>query len=139
MCSRAIVNPRQSHYPGYVCRHLGNYIVARPDRFRNKKKIRHAERFLLDKQGILISNYTRHHGKPQLIVLYSWLMPCSDCTTRIIRAFKNRTNVILAYTSNYHTKTCTMKRDKKKLEEANITLIRVKYNDPLPPVVKTAD
>ena len=131
MCPRALVYPNESHFPGYVCRHLGNYIVARPD--RNKKKTRHAEQFLLDKQGILISNYTQHHGKPQLIVLYSWLMPCFNCTTRIVKAFKNcRTKVIVVYTS--HSQAKTMKWDKRRLEQANITLIRVKYNDPLPPI-----
>ena len=139
-CLRALVNPNESHFPGYVCRHLGNYIVARPYGYRSssrnknkKEKKKHAEEFLLDKKDILISNYTQHHGKPQLIVLYSWLMPCFSCTTRIINAFKNNsTKVIVAYSS--HSQAKDMKWDKKRLEQASITVIRVKYNHPLPPI-----
>ena len=136
VCPRALVNPNISHFPCYVCKHLGNYIAARPDRNKNKTSYRHAEQFLLDKQRILIRNYTQNHGQqPQLIVLYSWLMPCSNCTTRIIKTFKNcRTRVMVVYTSHSQAKTVNMKRDKKILEQANITVIRVKYNRQLPPV-----
>ena len=39
---------------------------------------------------------------------------------------------MVVYTS--HSQAKTMKWDKKRLEQANITVIRVKYNRQLPPV-----
>ena len=140
MCPRALVDPNQSHFPCYVCQHqiLGNYIAARPVRNENKTSCRHAEQVLLDAQGILISNYTQKHGQqPQLIVLYSWLMPCSNCTIRIAKTFKNcgpGIKVMVVYTALIHSQAKTVKRDKKILKQANITIIRVKYNHQLPPV-----
>ena len=40
--------------------------------------------------------------------------------------------MIVVYTSYSQAK--TMKWDKRRLEQANITVIRVKYNDQLPPI-----
>ena len=92
----------------------------------------------MDKQAFLLENYTQQHGRPQSIVLYSWLMPCSTCTNVIVNAFRKTTNadsVIVAYTADYKAETpYNNKRNRQNLTKANITVIRVKYNHPLPPV-----
>ena len=41
---------------------------------------------------------------------------------------------MVVYTSRAYNQAKTMKRDRKRLEQANITVVRVQYNRQLPPV-----
>ena len=49
------------------------------------------------------------HTPPSQIILYSWIMPCEDCTQKIIQTFRqspfNSTSVIIAYTIEYYKET----------------------------------
>ena len=56
-----------------------NYIVARPE--YNS----HAEKALLDELDPLWSAFVASNGRPpKHIVLYSWMIPCTECTELII-------------------------------------------------------
>ena len=68
-----LVNSIKSFHPDSS--NLVNYIVARPDHMD------HAEVVLLDRFNELQQKFGR---RPSLILIFSWLMPCSECTEAII-------------------------------------------------------
>lgn len=71
-----LVNSNECSHPDSS--NLVNYIVARPDHDRHT---RHAEEVLLDRFNELWRNFGR---RPSLILIFSWLMPCNECTEDII-------------------------------------------------------
>jgi len=70
-------------------RNQDNFLVARVSR-------RHAEVSLCSRAFSLISDYqTRRGTSPGYIVIFSWLMPCKNCTDEIIRSFSSGNRVVV--------------------------------------------
>lgn len=116
-----------------------NYIAARPDRVLSKFGYRsvHAEELILTEFDSLFSAYRRVEGcDPTYIVLYSWMMPCSHCTSAIIVQSNNHLNsqIIVVYTIDW-TEISEQENDnnRARLRAAGIKVQRVKYNRKLPP------
>ena len=70
---------RHSH-PNRKC--FNNFIIARP-----KDNIKHAEAVILDNfDQLWVAYKTKNYNQtPASIILYSWIMPCNDCTDAIIK------------------------------------------------------
>jgi len=116
-----------------------NYIAARPDRVPSKFGYRsvHAEEMILTEFDSLFSTYRRVEGcDPTYIVLYSWMMPCSDCTSAIIVWSNKHLNsqIVVVYTIDW-TEISEQENDdnRVRLHAAGIKVQRVKYNRRLPP------
>ena len=60
-----------------------NYLAARPDRGE------HSETQILDRLGDLYNAYRANNNnqRPQALLLYSWIVPCIDCTDDIVDVF----------------------------------------------------
>lgn len=63
-----------------------NHIVARPQKFRKGKKTKHSEIILMDKLDSLYTAFKLHTRDDSLVAifLYSYFMPCTDCSRAII-------------------------------------------------------
>ena len=116
-----------------------NYIAARPDRVLSKFGYRsvHAEEMILTEFDSLFSAYRRVEGcDPTYIVLYSWMMPCSDCTSAIIVQSNKHLNsqIVVVYTIDW-TEISEQENDdnRVRLRAAGIKVQRVKYDRKLPP------
>ena len=73
-----LVDKTYSYFPRH---NLKNYLVARPDGGGRH----HCEKILLNQEYQLWDAYTEDHPTgPKCIILYSWLLPCSECTSKII-------------------------------------------------------
>lgn len=78
-----------------------NYVVARPQLHRVSKVLRqilfhrvpevfyeHAEVMLLNEFDTLCEVFEEHHGcEAKVIILFSWLFPCSRCTSELVHKF----------------------------------------------------
>ena len=77
------------------------------------------------------------HTPPRQIILYSWIMPCKDCTQKIIQTFRqspfNSTSVIIAYTIEYYKETDRQAIvNRKQLETHGFYVRHVKVDYTLP-------
>ena len=52
-------------------------------KWRNGRKV-HAEVLLLDKLDEQYEAFCLEYGKPKVLIVYSWIVPCTNCTDRII-------------------------------------------------------
>ena len=78
----------------------GNYVVARPGQGL------HAEVTLLQElEHLWVAYISQNHQPPSRIILYSWFLPCSNCTDRLLGKFPNMqyrgTPVTIAYTTTW--------------------------------------
>ncbi len=80
--------------------HYGNHLAAVPN-LRNKPNI-HTEKQFLDKLDDLITAFQKNGSEVAVIVLYTYLAPCGECTQRIIHYFRAKRqvcrNIIVVYT-----------------------------------------
>ena len=100
-----------------------NYLVARP---HNGK---HAEIIMLEKVDALWSAYVGKHGEqPVGVFLYSWLMPCTNCTNMILdKLAERRAEVTVAYTGkNFEETKDTQENNRNLLKQRHITVYRYK-------------
>ena len=124
------VNNANFYYPNRSC--YGNYVAARPGQV-------HSEITLLEELPHLWKAFQdRYRGVPSYIILYSWLMPCPDCTQEICwtlqgTRFEN-TPVIVAYTTDWiEYSRVENQKSRDKLQAAEIHVEHVKYQEDLPP------
>lgn len=82
---------------------FNNYVAARP--MEVGQTMVHAERTLLSQLDALWDSYVRFYGfAPNIIVLYSWIMPCPNCTNMIVQyltqpRYANVEYRVVAYTA----------------------------------------
>ena len=128
-CNTPLVN---NAYPYFPRGNLGNYLVARPDGGR------HCERIIFRQIRLLQNAYRRvHPGGPRCILLYSWLLPCSGCTSEILRYYSNisapRPEMVVAYTVRWCEVTeAENQRNIKQMQQAGIIVKKIKYPNRLP-------
>ena len=66
-----------------------NYVAARPENVPQLSDAIHAEDHLLGELRRLWNNYRNHFRQtPTFMLLYSWIMPCPDCTNLILNYFQ---------------------------------------------------
>ena len=92
------INAEYNMYP--FRNNYGNYIVARPEEGE------HAEAQLLQELSYLWTAFLSQHNNqlPEMIVLYSWIIPCDECVTRIVNTLAeapyNQVDIYVIYTTN---------------------------------------
>ena len=119
----------------------GNYIAARPDSVSC-----HSEEEIFGKYSSINSPfrqlwtaYTSHNGStPNCVLLYTWQLPCTQCTDVIIRSLNDnmyrRTSVIVAHTIYWRSESEEEHREnEKKLKKENIAVVQVPYPEYLSP------
>ena len=113
---------------------LKDWIVARPDRPK------HAEELLLERFDELLA---QNEYSCRSIVLYTWFVPCDDCTGKIIDVLGHfkETHAHVTVTVVYSKKMKAMseeheRRNTSMLEAAGITVIKRRYQGYLQPAVK---
>ena len=123
--SNQLVNPSKRSHPDTS--DLGNYMVARPDEWGN-----HAEVILLQRFNNLLQSFGE---EPSIILIFSWLMPCVECTKAII-AFKTwniRHQIIVVFRSNYLLYSEKVNEDnRERLVKADIEVYHITYSYDLP-------
>ena len=66
-----------------------NYVAARPETVPQLEDAIHAEDHLLGELRRLWNNYRNYFRQtPAFMLLYSWIMPCPDCTNLILNYFQ---------------------------------------------------
>ena len=135
-----LVNNTQPYWPNYRC--LGNYMVARP-RNPNRRDIAqgqhttHSEILLLQQLPILLRSF----GTQELahVILYSWFMPCPDCTAKIISdlhfgSLRNTSaSVMVIYTTDwYKISQPENEASRTRLTEAGIAVQQIMCHKTLP-------
>ena len=121
-----------NNYPYFPRSNLKNYLVARPDRGH------HSEKILLDQEYQLWSAYTEDHPTgPKCIILYSWLLPCSKCTTEILHYYSNiltpRPKMVVAYTVWWcEVNEAENQTNIKRMRQAEIVVKKIEYPHRLP-------
>ena len=105
-----------------------NYLAARPTRRK------HSETQILDRLDDLYNKYKANHGgqSPQVLLLYSWIVPCKKCTDDIVAKLTNEPfnsipTKVVAYTTRGTTTKCTcdVKYTEEKFKNTGIDLFRV--------------
>ena len=109
---------------------LRDYIVARPI-----KRKQHAEELLLERFDELLA---RNASSCRSIVLYTWFVPCEDCTRKIIHVLGQLTyRVTVVYSSKMRNMIEEEeRRNMSNLEAAGITVIKRRYTGYLQQAVK---
>ena len=118
----------------------GNYVVARPHQYAEDHHITHSEIILLQELPHLWEAFEANHGTtPVYVLLYTWLMPCPDCTEHILQTFLQQsryknTSMIIAYTADWEmVSEAGNDESRHRLWEAGIIVERVEYSRKLPP------
>ena len=127
-----LVNNAQPYWPNR--RRWGNYLVSHPR--RRRRRTTHSEMILLQElPNLLLSSRSQ---QPAHIILYSWLMPCPDCTAAIIRellfgSLRNMASVVVVYTTDWFKISQTKNEaSRANLAEAGITVKQIQYHKTLP-------
>ena len=112
--------------------HYRNYVAARPEGGR------HSEVTLLEELPHLWKAFVAsYHVIPSYIILYSWMMPCPECTERLCRdqTLQNtNASVIVAYTIDWKEVSYDdNERSRLTLQAAGINVEEVKYDPYLAP------
>ena len=105
-----------------------NYLAARPNNGV------HSEIQILDRLDSLYNAYkAKHNGRPpKALLLYSWIVPCTGCTDKIIakltsEPFKSIQTKVVAYTTcGTYVPGCNVNETKNKFKNTGIDLIRIK-------------
>ena len=105
---------------------LDNFVTARPfqDFYANRKI--HAEEQLLDKFNLLKTSFeSSGFNRCRTVVLFTWLLPCKKCTTRIINELGGRgLKVIVIYIIKHEKDTVDNELyTVKRLEKAKIDVM----------------
>ena len=123
-----LVDKTYSYFPRY---NLKNYLVARPD------KGHHCEKILLDQEYQLWNGYKEDHRTgPKCIILYSWLLPCSDCTSEILTYhtdIRPTVKLIVVFTSGCYLDESENVKNITRMQGAGIVVYKVSYSRRLPP------
>ena len=101
-----------------------NYIVARPA----EKGTQHAEQVIFQHfKELWQAYYERYKHVPASIYLYSWLMPCTECTGKVIdMQTEKELPVTVVYTGkNFNENATTQKENRDLLKEKGISVYRV--------------
>ncbi len=102
--------------------------TAIPQWHDDEKK--HAEDQLLE---TLDQQYEDFHGKPKALILYSWIVPCLNCTQAIIDKLKSppfveiRDRVVAYTTQGKYMPHCDEEESKRKFSGTGITFFRYEY------------
>ena len=115
--------------------HLVNYIVARPDQSYSPPLHVHAEKILLNRFDVLKEKFPG--SSISMVLLYSWLMPCSGCTQQLIQKFKNCPYKVVVVYNNDWTKVIPEGENEKNrnmLCRAGIDVYQVRYQSTLPSI-----
>ena len=120
--------------------HYGNYIVARPNGSWHSEEEIFGKRSSIDSpfSQLWTAYVKRNHSRPKCILLYSWNLPCSQCTDVIITSLNDDTyrctSAIVAY-STYWQKELGEQytENEEKLKNENITVEEVRYPIFIPP------
>ena len=105
---------------------LHNFVTARPHRKWYAYRKRHAEEQLLDKFDLLKTSFeSSGFNTCRTAVLFTWLLPCKNCTTRIINKLGGRgLKVIVIYIIKHRNDTVRNESyTVERLENANIDVI----------------
>ncbi len=133
-----MVNRKYPYYPHP--QKQNNYLVARPD--MQSYGTTHAEVILINNFDSLWNAYLWSHSdrEPQHVLLYSWIMPCKNCTKRICSLQPLSCKITVVYTIDCRK---GEGRDQMQTEENTETLNRagvqvsqVGYPYELPPVME---
>ena len=109
------------------------YSQAIPEVQDDSETRKHAEQQLLEKLDQLYTDYHNKHGRPAALLLYTWIVPCEECTTAIIRKLESPPfaaipSRVVAYTTNGEgVPGCSVAASQKMFNEANIELVRCRY------------
>ena len=103
---------------------FNNFIIARP-----KDNIKHAEAVILDNfDQLWVAYKTKNYNQtPASIILYSWIMPCNDCTEAIIKKLSTLgIPVTIVYTIPWTKESDQIQeKSRNRLKENQITVDRV--------------
>ena len=119
---------------------FNNYIAARPEHgiiervaeYYNLTSTKHAENIILEQFEDLLQGYGKEN-KDDLasIILYSWIMPCTQCTTKIINTLGNRKlKITVVYTIHFwyaKESKLVQKSNRSRLQQAGFSVEQVKY------------
>ncbi len=126
---RPLVNTNEPFSPPR--KYLHNYIITRPNKELGQWRQKHAEKVIFDEFHNLWQSYCGKNGNqpPKSIVLYSWIMPCKNCTEAIIRNLsKLGVPVCIAYTIPYSRESNEQHNEnKKRLSAHGIVIEKVEY------------
>ena len=118
-------------YPYFPRHNLKNYLVVRPGMGH------HCEKILLDHEDQLWNAYTDHPTGPKCIILYSWLLPCSECTSKILTYHTHTrpaVKLIVVFTSGWRRQSNSVNLNNiARMQEAGIDVHQVSYSRHLPP------
>ena len=123
-----LVNNAYHYWPSPT--HYRNYVAARP------QGTLHSEITLLQELPHLWEAFVANYRViPSYVILYSWMMPCPDCTERICQTFQNtNTSVIVAYTIDWkEIPDDDNEKSRNRLQASGIKVEKVKYDPYLPP------
>ena len=118
-----------------------NYIAARPssDGCHSEEEIFGKYSSINSPFSQLWSAYVRHNGSPpKCVLLYSWQLPCTQCTGIIIRSLNDDTysctSVIVAHTIFWRSESeDEHRKNTEKLKKESITVVQVQYPEYLSP------
>ena len=125
-----------------------NYIAARPVLTKSPARRRHSEREIFERRDLYCGSRfdelwrmygMRYNRQPDHILLYSFFLPCRDCTDIIIKKLR-RWNGLYAVTPVYLVHTTFWKKEdssqrelnRNELVKAGIIVQQVKYDKFIP-------
>lgn len=119
---KPLVDSRQTTYPEKY--RLENYIVAQ------SSQTEHPEALIAKQVPALLAAFRKserchiHNPTPKFGILYSWEMPCPECSKSIIKSLAGvcRRKVVLAYSQE---STGEGKENVKRLTDAGITVVKI--------------
>ena len=138
--SRLPIDPSKPFIPAKS--EFNNYIVARPEQdvlnriteYYRIKFSQHAEKIVVDEFEDLLLAYVREN-KEDLggIILYSWVMPCTECTNKIIDTLAGRKlKVTVAYTLRCKLESERIQHaNRERLRQAGATVEYIQYENSL--------
>ena len=110
-----------------------SYSHAIPEVQDDSETRKHAEQQLLEKLDQLYTDYDNKHGRPTALILYTWIVPCEECTMAIIAKlelspFAEISSRVVAYTTNGKgVPGCNVATSQKMFNDANIDFLPCKY------------
>ena len=116
---------------------LHNFVTARPLQDFNANRKIHAEEQLLDKFDLLKTSFESSGiNTCRTVVLFTWLLPCKKCTTRIINELGWRgLKVIVIYIIKHEKDTVDNELyTVERLEKANIEVMSERCYHYVPPL-----
>ena len=109
-----------------------SYYNEESPKWCNRKKV-HAEILLLKKLDEQYDAFCVKYGDPEMLILYSWIVPCTDCIAEIkskldSSRFAKIPQKVVAYTTKgTFVPGCNEDIAKEAFRGTNITLYRCKY------------